>query len=123
MNKNLIGMASCYVGAALLAGYVYGYRDRISDQKEVSDSFLTQEQSQLEKELADCGNEFFTKIADIKENLGNNDTCKIFAKENDYKSHEWCLSREKYRRWTDCKQDAYQKSIERMKNYMKGQRK
>ncbi len=85
------------------------------------DSFIAQEQSQLEKELADCGNEFFTKVTDIKEKLGDNKVCERFAKENDYKSNEWCLSQEKYRRWTDCKETFYQKSIERMKNYMRKQ--
>lgn len=87
-----------------------------------NNSFITQEQSQLEKELEDCKGEFFMKITDIKKNLGDNKVCERFVEEKDYKSNEWCLSREKYRRFTDCRETAYQKSIERMKNYMKGQR-
>lgn len=124
-NKWYIPLNKLGVGGFILAGSValsIGMTAFVQHyEKKHLDSFLEQEEKQVFKELADCGRILVNDMAYAnigKENPTDEQLCaKQFGEDNP--GYKWCLSREGYNRFTDCREDTLNKSLGRMKQYMR----
>lgn len=98
------------------------YSLTINHPKQKVDSFLAQEQKQLEKDITEC-KRFTGNIAEQGYSFSRK-WCGLLLEDRtiNQEGYKSCLSHERGLEFTNCREDAYQKSFDRMKNYMKHQK-
>lgn len=113
--KDIAVKASMCIGAVVVAYHINRYL--IAEKTE---SFLAQEEQQLEKELAKCKERFTGNIAE-QGYSSSKKWCDMSLKDGkiDQEGYKSCLAQERRLEFENCWKDAYQKSIDRMKQYMK----